>query len=284
MASLSVLFALSSDDVDAKGKRGGGPRLVASDTGASPNPVPFWGRIGCQNDSRHQLVPSGGDPAAMAVGSPQGNGAYRRLTVFDGDDYWGERCELGETDDSGPVAFYREGKRRITYASFRLPANFPLGTENWQGVLQMKQAGSDDNESGAPVLSLSAYRDRWQLWHSPPRETLKEDMLWSAPARAGVWTRFAFDVRYSKNKKRGWITVFADLSGDLDFADPGERSATFRTNTLKVEIAGTASDGYRKGDPIPSHLRVGIYHDDEIPCVAPSGCSVDVDNVQVLAP
>ena len=29
------------------------------------------------------------------MGAPQGNTAYRKLTVFDGDDYSGERCELG---------------------------------------------------------------------------------------------------------------------------------------------------------------------------------------------
>ena len=41
------------------------------------------------------------------------------------------------------------------------------------------------------------------------------------------------------------------------------------------------SDGYGPGDTIPDHLRAGIYHNPSISCPPPSGCSVDVDNVQV---
>ena len=61
----------------------------------------------------------------------------------------------------------------------------------------------------------------------------------------------------------------------------------FHVATLRTEPApepGTADVGPATGAPIPSHLRAGIYHNPVIPCVAPSGCSVDVDNVQVMAP
>ena len=190
---------------------------------------------------------------------------FRRLTVLDGDDHYGERCELGWNSHHGPVAFYREGRRRITYASVRLPSTFPLATSDWQNVLQIKQAGPSDNSGGLPVLRLSAYSGRWMLWHSVPGDTPDEDLLWSAPARGGVWTRFAFDITFSRHRSKGRLTVLADLSGDGDFADRGERSRRFRTNTLKVEIAGTASDGYRKGQSLPSHLRAGIYRQQRHP-------------------
>jgi Polysaccharide lyase len=287
-AAFLLVMATAPADAPAKskgkGKGSGGPRVLVSDTGNSPDPIPLWGQIACESDSRHSLISTGGDLAGTAFGVHQGDEAFRRLTVFDGDEYWGERCELGKNSGRGPVAFYREGRRRVTYATIRLPGNYPLASENWQNVLQMKQAGPADNDSGVPVLRLSAYSGMWWFWHSPPGETFKEDVIWTAPAQIGAWTRFAFDVRYSASRRKGFITVLADLTGDQDFADAGERSRTVRTNTLKREVAGTPSDGHRRGNPLPSHLRVGTYHDDEIPCPPPTGCSVDVDNVQVVAP
>src|SRR5690242_8205820 len=79
----------------AKEKHRGHAHLIASDTAANPNPDPFWGRSYCANDQRVQQFTSGGDPHPTLTGAPQGDGAFRRLTVFDGDDAFGERCELG---------------------------------------------------------------------------------------------------------------------------------------------------------------------------------------------
>ena len=42
--------------------------------------------------------------------------------MLDGDDFSGERCELGENDwRDGPTAFYREGEHRMTYVSYGWP-------------------------------------------------------------------------------------------------------------------------------------------------------------------
>ena len=49
-------------------------------------------------------------------------------------------------------------------------------------------------------------------------------------------------------------------------------------------MPGGEPDGLKPGQPIPSHLRAGIYHDPLIPCPSPTGCSVDIDNVQVIRP
>ena len=75
------------------------------------------------------------------MGTPQGNTAFRKLTVFDGDNYSGERCELGyntwndglasPTDPHGTFSNYFEGVRRATYFSVKLPDNFPLNATSW---------------------------------------------------------------------------------------------------------------------------------------------------------
>ncbi len=261
-----------------KKRRTGG---LLTDTAAAVNPNGIWGSTDCENASRHQWITSGGDTQPTATGADQGNTAFRRLTVHDGDDFWGERCELGRNDHRGPVAMYREGQRRITYASFRLPPNYPLHTEMWQGVLQMKQAQPADNGSGTPVLSLGAYDGQWLLFHSAAGYTETDAVIWDAPATSNQWTRVMIDAIYSQSASKGRLTMSIDLDGDGEFG-ADETTPTFRMNTLKYETAGSNSDGLKAGKSIPSHLRVGMYHHTGIPC--PAGCSVDVDNVQVVAP
>jgi hypothetical protein len=126
---------------------------------------------------------------------------------------------------------------------------------------------------------MGAYENQWRI------ESINaDDGYWHFPARKGVWTRFAFEVFYSADPQKGWLQVSADLNDDGDFDDPGERTPVIHNSTLKTEVPGPngSSDGLSPGDPIPDHLRTGIYHDTAIPCPQPEGCSIDVDNVQVL--
>ena len=248
---------------------------IASDTASVKGPGRFWGSLQCAKASRYSTVNGNGDRHLTAVGSPQGNNAYRRLTVRDGDDYFGERCELGENSTSGPTAFYRQGDRRVTYYSERLPSNFPLSTGSWQTVMQMKQAQPSHDDGGGVALEMEARQSHWVVvsrWRT----------LWRFPARAGVWTRFAWDVYYSKDPRKGWFRVSVDLNDDGDFNDRRERSPVLHAATLATEVARYPGDGIGAGAAIPSHLRLGIYHDPKISCPAPVGCSIDVDNVQVV--
>jgi Polysaccharide lyase len=262
-----------------------GCTLIASDTASNPDPRNFWGNIECgrtwgnSDPSRAQRLFGSGDAHVTATGAAQGNAYYRRLTVLDGDDYSGERCELGRNNHDGPTAFYREGERRATLISLRLPSNFPLGVNTWQTVMQLKQAQPADNGGGVPILFMGAYQNQWHI-----ESVNAQNQYWQFPARPGVWTRFAWDVFYSDDPNKGWLQVSADLNNDGDFNDTGERTPVIHNSTLKTESAGPAggSDGLNPGDPIPDHLRTGVYHDPSIPCPAPTGCSIEVDNVQVL--
>jgi hypothetical protein len=257
--------------------------VVASDTASNPDPVPFWGKIDCQDSSRHQVQSAGGDTHPAADGTSQANSAYRRMTVIDGDYVWGERCELGNNWSQptgatpagpGPTMFYREGERRATYASLRLPNTTAMG-DQWRTVLQMKQIQPYNNPTPAPIIELQLRGNQWMLVNS-------WNGVWTAPAQPGAWTRFAFDVTYSANPAIGSIKVYADLNGDGDFADANEQSSTIHTATLEAETVAGGSSPYGVGQSIPDHLRAGIYQDPTYSC--PTGCSMDLDNVQVVRP
>lgn len=259
------------------------PRPFASDTVSDPDPTGFWGGIECDDDRRHQVIGTGGDPNPTITGEDQGNDSFRRLSVFDGDDYWGERCQLGQDYFRGRTAVYREGTRWITQMSVRLPSTSAYQEDAWQVVMQMKQAGGAANSSGTPVLSLDAYGGHWRFRQSlSPREASDSRELWSAPASTGTWTRFSFDIRYSRKPGRGFLNVSADLNADGDFADAGETSGTIRTYTLKVETRGGERDPFRPGSSLPSYLGAGMYHDEDIDCPSPVGCYIDLDNIQVM--
>jgi hypothetical protein len=262
---------------------------VASDTASDPDPLPTWGMIDCAERSRHTWLEDGGDSHLTGTGEKQANDAFRRLQVVDGDDVSGERCELGHNwrlasdpgtgqTGPGPTVLYSEGKRRVTFLAVRLPSDWNVRDDDWRSVMQMKQTQPYSNPRPAPMIELEVVKGAWTLysdWSEP---------LWTAPAKTGAWVRFAFDVTYSRDPRRGSIRVLADLNGDGDAGDRGERSPSIRHATLSAETAGSSSDTITEGESIPSHLRVGVYHNPNYRCPPPAGCYVDYDNVQVIAP
>lgn len=137
------------------------------------DPAPKWGAIDCERASRQQRRTGSDHPHPTALGVPDGNVFWRQMEVRDGDDFYGERSELGRNEhrdgDSGTFTLFQPDTRRITLFSWWLPRSFDLTTENWQVVAQMKQANpSDLAESGTdygyrPVLAMIADNGRWAV-------------------------------------------------------------------------------------------------------------------------
>ena len=295
-----------------KSLAGKGCRVVNSDTGRVAEPRPLWGSkyregVDCQAAERHQRIRLGGDRHRTATGRVQprersgGFRPFRRLTVIDGDDVWGERCELGNNENrfgdggggrryKGTFALYPRGERMATFISVRLPKSFRLGAERWQTIMQMKHANPSDpvfrgRHIDVPSIGLEARsvggRPLFRVYSNEANPRFGEI---SFPARKNRWVRFVFDVFYSPDPRRGWIQVGADLNGDGDLGDRGEVKPKRRAATLVFE----RRSGHRvpgappPGRALPLHLRSGLYHDPEIACPG-AGCAVDVDNIQVLA-
>lgn len=148
----------SAPPVGLASLKGRGCRLVNTDTGIRLHPRPLWGakpdgrEVDCQSPDRHIRVRLGGDRQAMGTGRVQTRERtgrfrpFRRLLLKDGDDLWGERCELGNNENrhgdggggpnyTGTFALYPEGERRVTFLSVRLPKNFRLSARSWQTIM-----------------------------------------------------------------------------------------------------------------------------------------------------
>ena len=263
-----------------------GCTLKRDDTGVAANPeAGLWGQIGAASPSRHEHVTSGGDPYPRATGGAQGNSAFRRLTVQDGDDFFGARAELGRntttpyyteatgTSTAGTFAVYREGERRITFWSQRYGTGFTATASNWQTVMQMKQQqpyAANGPVDSAPALEVQLYGGRVRLhsfWSS----------VWTTTAPVlGQWVRYAVDVTYSQDPAKGRVQMFVDANADGDFLDAGEVSPVLTMRTLAY-VTSSGSSPIAPGGSLPSHLRLGIYHHSSY-----GTTTVDLDNVQVV--
>lgn len=251
--------------LSAQGASGCGLHLLKQDLATDPDPIPLWGDIDAVSPTRHQW---------FARGGPDG-GPFRRMTALDGDLYHGnsERAELGDSDylfedgKSDTFYLYRAGMRRVTSYWMRLPSNFPMNSNQWQVVMQMKQTDPATNADGTPVISLQAIQDQWILKQSTSSGPAEETrVLWRTPATVGAWTHITVDATYSTDPAAG---RFAITIG-------GASSTVLRTYNLKYEV-NPAGPELRAGDPIPSHLRLGIYHEPSMP-----GTSVDIAQVQIF--
>jgi hypothetical protein len=281
---LTVLPSPASRPASLPGlDRAGFPKVadaVFLDDASIADPAALWGSVDCQQPTRVRTISTAVRQVGADGVSSRGQGDVRRVRVLDGDDYYGERCELGRNDHRvSPVALFHEGDRWITYLSLRLARRFPLHRPRWQVAVQMKQTQPADAGGGRPILSLGAFDGRWRL-RGADRPS---GDIWSTPAHARRWTRIAFDVTYSANPEVGSVRVFVDRNGDGDALDRAERSRRVSMRTLKAEGPGDALDGLAPGDAIPSHLRVGIYHDPRYRCEG-LRCSIEIAGVGVYYP
>jgi hypothetical protein len=256
-----VDFGLSNQDIS----------VFREDPMTDSNPENLWGNLfsgsrDCASPDRMTLHSTGGP-----IGGP-----YREVTVRDGDSVYGERCEMGNnewryglaspTNRPGTFYLYQQGTRAVTSYWLRLGSDYPLSSSKWQVVTQMKQTQPSANGGGTPVISLEARSGKWNLVQSTSAgPSSNTRVLWSTPAQHGVWTPIEFDVTYSTNPAVGSIRLSVG----------GVQSPVFRTYTLKYETKN--STYLHAGDSIPSHLRVGVYHD-----AALGSTSVDVGPVQVV--
>jgi Polysaccharide lyase len=190
------------------------------------------------------------DPASETarVTSPlaQGRAAYR-LEVRDGDDYFGERCELGQANPRRPgFPLFKEGDERWISWQVYLPTNFPVSATRFQVVAQWKQMGS----LGTPALAMAVNNGKFSLDSSDSYVSGNAAVIARRVGTAQVarWVKFTLHVKFSPDPNVGFIELFGDLDGN------GQTLLLPLTHiwTMKRDETGSTVD---------SHARIGIYRD-----------------------
>jgi hypothetical protein len=198
-----------------------------------------WASYSCADRSRVQQVSS---PVA------QGSHAYK-LEVRDGDNSYGERCEIGmgNPSRSGFPLFHEGDDRWISFQVY-LPDNYPIDTPDWNIFFQIHQQG----DGGCPPISLGVDHGQFKLYKSTSAHyVLDTSEMWSAPAQRNRWVKFTMHIRNSTSDQNGFVELYGDLDGQ------GEKVLLQQTATHTMTIASG-------GGAMTNHARVGIYRNPAI--------------------
>ncbi len=190
---------------------------------------------------------SGDRISRVATPSAQGERAYR-IELRDGDDSWGERCELGQ-GNPGRSGFptHHEGQERWISYQVRLPDAYPVETNDWNNIFQLKGAGY-----GGPPVNMAVEDGQFILKNSPLNSsTCCERELWSGGALRNRWVRFTLHVKFSPDPGVGFLELYGDLDGT------GQKLLMPKKHiwTMRRDSSGRA---------IPSHSRIGLYRNARI--------------------
>jgi hypothetical protein len=231
-----------------------------------------WADLSCASDSRVSQVRN---PAA------QGRRAYK-IRVQEGDDSYGERCELGMAN-TGASDIDRVGGSRVLFQN---------GTESWIAqqimldpqtfafcgsecaldgdgglVQQLKQTGSCGTPANGIVVRNLPGRGvvlehRNSAENDCGNATMKS--LWRVPVRRGAWIRILQHVRWSTDPGTGFIATWINgravqpsLAGTSKRVTRSGDEVRIHTWTLKD---GPEVDRLRQCKSHPcAHLRNGVY-------------------------
>ena len=280
--AFSLILPAVGAPSEAKSLAASAGKWVAQKSG--PGPVRFhaggrkpgwareWADISCASADRVAAVRN---PVA------QGRRAYR-VMLKEGDDSYGERCELemANTDAKnidrvgGSRVLFQNGTESWIAQQIMLdPKVFAFcGTEcalDYDGglVQQLKQTGSCGTPANG-IVARDLPRVGVVLEHRNSAEndcgnaTMKS--LWRVPIRRGAWVRILQHVRWSPDPGTGYIATWingrpvqASLEGDSKRVTREGDEVRIHTWTLKD---GPGVDRLRQCQSPPcAHLRTGVY-------------------------
>jgi hypothetical protein len=233
-----------------------------------------WVSYSCADRSRFSQVTS---PVA------QGERAYR-IEVRDGDDSYGERCELDNGNTSAGrlherILFHRGQEVWIAFQTY-LPPDFsfagdgvPVSFPHDGGLLmQLKQLGSCGTPALGIVTGKAVFAMRNSAGNSCESGAMKS--LWTVPMVLGRWVRWLVHAKFDTDPETGFTATWYDPDGlglrpivpRLDLGKPVEGNRIY-THTQKSPT-DHPSPACPESDNC-SHARIGIYRDPDV-----SGTSV----------
>ena len=216
----------------------------------------------------------------------QGRRAYR-LRVQEGDDSYGERCEMGMANTSssnidrvgGSRVLFQNGTESWIAQQIMLDPNVYAfcGTEcafDYDGglVQQLKQTGA----CGTPANGIVT-RDlpgvgvvlehRNSAENDCGNATMKS--LWRVPIRRGAWVRILQHVRWSTDPDTGYIATWINGRPVQPSRDGNSKRITRPGDEVRIHTwtlkNGPGVDRLRQCKSHPcAHLRNGVYRDSTV--------------------
>jgi hypothetical protein len=161
---------------------------------------------------------------------------------------YGERSELGQ---GNPLRFgfenrlFHKGQDRWIAFPFVLGGSFPIDTQQWNVLMQVKQLGS----LGTPIISMgSDEHGGIALLNSDTNgESSGNIVRWDGPLRTEQLNEVVLHIHFSPDPSVGFVELYGDFGGD------GVKLLMGKTymSTMK-QVAGVAID---------DHARIGQYRD-----------------------
>jgi Polysaccharide lyase/Ca-dependent carbohydrate-binding module xylan-binding len=228
-----------------------------------------WVSYSCQSRDRFDQVT---DRVA------QGQRAYR-IEVRDGDDSYGERCELdnGNTEARRlhhQMLFHRGQEVWIAFQTY-LPLDYsfavdgaPVSFKNDGGLItQLKQLGS----CGTPALGIVSSRTVFALRNSAGNGCESGPMrsLWTVPMVLGRWVKWVQHLKFDTDPDQGFTATWYDPDGlglrpIVPVPDYGHRVVGNRIYTHTQKAPTGHPDPACPADDVCSHARIGIYRDPDV--------------------
>jgi Polysaccharide lyase len=214
-------------------------KLVQHDPMTNPDPLPLWRRINAESPTRAGWFASGGPD----------DKPFRRCNLFDGDDFYGERCTFGRNNRFDTFYTAQEGDHLRHEFWFRLPANYNMGY--WSIIAGWKHGEPCPNPKNEGLRGENTSSAPIQIQVRPNHLELRQHgsvvLYKTQDVSRGEWHHVALEIRFTGQSTNGSLQLTLD----------GVASPTFRVRTMKR--AASSGNGLQAGDTIPSLLMTGVY-------------------------
>lgn len=228
---------------------------------AADNPTfDEWADYSCQDATRFSQTT--GPPAPLFPPKEY------RIELRDGDDSFGERCELtlgntGNTSYHGPASIFHTNDQLLVHFAVYIgdefsfaPPGAPVNVPEEGGLIhQIKQLGA----CGTPALGIVATRTKFVVRNSdtPTCESNPMHTILEFPLVKNKWVQIAQLVKFSTDPNVGRYGLWYKTEG-ADWTWVGE----VHTHTMKSPT-DHPSTSCPESTPC-SHARIGIYRDPDV--------------------
>jgi hypothetical protein len=194
---------------------------------------------------------------------PNGRAYSSEIRNGDNPGGYGERAEIGQGNPTRlglEDRLFNRGQERWIAFPFVLGSDFPIYTNSWYVIAQIKQLGG----MGTPILSIGSNQHGGvALFNSDTNHTSSGNITrWSGTWKRGQLDKVVLHVKFSPDPDVGFVELFGDFDGSGVKLLMGKTYMSTMKQILGVAVKDHARIGqYRNSMPESgtSHVYYGRY-------------------------